>query len=109
MQLLCHGKAVAEGGPTSRVKPRAWRGSAALASDDVGPRGVLTAILDHQKRGASDSIVTTSAAPARCEVAAMEVSAGGGALWGAAACLMDGRRRYPAILCLRMGARGGMN
>ena len=58
----------------------AW--SAALVADDVPPCGVLTAILDHQKRGPSDSIVNTSAAPARCEVAAMEVSAGGKALGG---------------------------
>ena len=82
----------------------AW--SAGLASDDVVPRGVLTAILDHQKRGASDSIVNTSASPARCEVAATEVSAGEKAL---GAWLMDGRRRYAAILCLRMGARKAMN
>ena len=58
----------------------AW--SAGLAADDVEPRGVLTAILDHQKRGASDSIVNTSAAPARCEVAVTEVSAGGRPLGG---------------------------
>ena len=58
----------------------AW--SAALAADDVEARGVLTAILDHQKRGASDSIVNTSAAPARCDVAATEVSAGGRPLGG---------------------------
>ena len=52
----------------------AW--SAALAADDVPLRGVLTAILDHQKRGPSDSIVNTSAAPARCGPAVTDLSAG---------------------------------
>ena len=52
----------------------AW--SAALVADDVPPCGVLTAILDHQKRGPSDSIVNTSAAPARCGPAVTDLSAG---------------------------------
>ena len=58
----------------------AW--SAGLAADDVEARGVLTAILDHQKRGASDSIVNTSASPARCEVAVTDLSADEGPLGG---------------------------
>ena len=58
----------------------AW--SAGLAPDDVEPRGVLTAILDHQKRGANGSIVSTSASPARCEVAVTDLSAGGRPLGG---------------------------
>ena len=83
----------------------AW--SAGLAADDVEPRGVLTAILDHQKRGASDSIVTTSAAPARCEVAVTGVSAGGEPLGGG---VVDGwKEAIWAILRLRMGARKAMN